>query len=38
MEPGFDPNQIISVGVKMGVGGGSTATYKGPIFIDGVDW
>ena len=38
MEPGFDPTQIIAVGIKMGAGGGSTAVYQGPIYIDAVDW
>ena len=38
MEAGFDPSQIIAIGVKMGSGGGSTAVYKGPIYIDAVDW
>jgi hypothetical protein len=35
---GFDPTQIIVIGVKMGTGSGSTATYNGPIYIDGVTW
>ncbi|MBV6399875.1 MAG: hypothetical protein CNIPEHKO_00152 [Anaerolineales bacterium] len=38
MEEGFDPRQIIAVGLKMGAGGSSTAIYQGPIFIDAVDW
>jgi len=38
MDCGFDPNQIIAVGVKMGAGGGSRATYKGPVYVDGVNW
>lgn len=38
MDLGFDPTQIIAVGVKMGAGGGSKAKYKGPVFIDAVDW
>lgn len=38
LEPGFDPGQIIAVGVKMAAGGGSTAVYQGPIYIDAVDW
>lgn len=37
-DPGFDPTQIIAVGVKMGAGGGSKAKYKDPVFIDAVDW
>jgi hypothetical protein len=38
MDQGFDPSQIIAVGIKMGSGGGSTAIYQGPIYIDAVDW
>ena len=34
----FDPTQIRRVGVKMGAGTGSTATYSGSIYIDGFDW
>jgi hypothetical protein len=38
MEPGFDPSQIIAVGLKLGAGGGSTAVYQGPIYVDAVNW
>jgi hypothetical protein len=38
MEQGFDPRQIIAVGVKMAAGAGSTVPYKGPIYLDAVDW
>lgn len=38
MDDGFDPTQIIAIGVKMGAGGGSTETYNGPVYVDGVDW
>ena len=38
MDDGFDPKQIIAVGVKMGAGGESSATYKGPVYVDAVDW
>ncbi|MDP3786798.1 MAG: carboxypeptidase regulatory-like domain-containing protein [Candidatus Omnitrophota bacterium] len=34
MDAGFDPTKIISVGVKIGAGTGSTATYNGPIYTD----
>ncbi|MDP2942028.1 MAG: hypothetical protein Q8O36_00725, partial [Candidatus Omnitrophota bacterium] len=34
MDAGFDPTKIISVGVKIGAGTGSTATYNGPIYAD----
>lgn len=37
MDDEFDPARIIFVGVKMGTGGGSTATYNGPIYVDAVD-
>lgn len=35
MTPGFDPNQIVIVGVKMGAG---RKGYKGPVFVDAVSW
>jgi hypothetical protein len=38
IEPGFDPSQIIAVGVKMAAGGRSTAVYPGPIYVDAVSW
>jgi hypothetical protein len=38
MEPGFDPTQIGAVGVKIAIGEGSTAKYRGPIYVDAVDW
>ena len=38
MEQGFDPSQIIAVGLKMGAGGESTVAYQGPIYVDSVDW
>ena len=38
IEPGFDPSQIIAVGIKMAAGGGSTAVYQGPIYIDALNW
>lgn len=38
VDPNFDPTQIIAVGVKMGTGGGSKERYKGPVYIDGVNW
>lgn len=38
MDTGFDPGQIIAVGVKMGAGGSSKAVYEGPIYLDAVDW
>jgi uncharacterized repeat protein (TIGR02543 family) len=38
MTPGFDPTQIRAVGVKIGAGTNSTATYQGAIYVDGVNW
>lgn len=38
MDDGFDPTQIIAIGVKMGAGGGSTETYNDSVYVDGVDW
>lgn len=38
VDPGFDPSQIIAVGIKIGAGGGSKVTYQGPIYIDAVNW
>lgn len=38
MDEGFDPTQIVMIGIKMGAGGGSTQAYDGPIYIDAVDW
>ena len=38
MDEGFDPSAIIAVGVKIGAGTPSTATYQGPIYVDGVNW
>lgn len=35
MTPGFDPNQIVIVGVKMGAG---KKGYKGPVFVDAISW
>ena len=34
MDAGFDPTKIISVGVKVGAGTGSTAVYNGPVYAD----
>ncbi len=38
MENGFDPSNIVIVGIKIGVGSDSIATYRGPIYIDGINW
>lgn len=34
----FDPTKIVTIGVKMGTGTGSKATYKGLIYIDDISW
>jgi hypothetical protein len=38
MDNGFDPTKIVEVGIKIGAGANSTATYAGPIYVDGVNW
>lgn len=38
MEQGFDPTQIVAVGLKMGAGKGSIAGYQGSIYVDTIDW
>lgn len=38
LDNGFDPTNIIVVGVKIGAGGGSKTTYRGTIYVDGVNW
>lgn len=38
MKPGFDPTKIMMVGIQIAAGGGSTACYSGPIYIDAINW
>lgn len=38
MDEGFDPSEIIVVGVKIGAGTNSMETYSGLIYVDGVTW
>jgi hypothetical protein len=38
MQPGFDPTQVVLVGIKIGAADGSTDTYTGPLWIDDVCW
>lgn len=38
MDPGFDPTKIVLLGVKVGAGGGSTATFSGTMCLDDVGW
>lgn len=35
-DPGFNPARIRSLGVKFGIGGGSSATYEGSLVITGL--
>jgi len=35
---GFDPTKIMVIGVKVGAGTASTAKYRGPIYMDAVNW
>lgn len=37
-QDGFDPTSIVVVGVKIAAGTGSSASFKGSIFIDELDW
>ncbi|MCX7956891.1 MAG: hypothetical protein N2643_03225 [Endomicrobia bacterium] len=37
-ESGFDMTKVRAIGVKIGTGGGSTATFSGNIWIDSVNW
>lgn len=38
IDPGFNPDQIICVGVRIVAPAGSTAKYDGPIYLDAVNW
>lgn len=38
MDQGFDSSRIVAIGVKMGTGSNSTATYQGNIYLDEVTW
>jgi fibronectin type 3 domain-containing protein len=38
VDSGFNDTQIREVGVKMAAGGGSVATYTGPIYVDYVNY
>lgn len=35
---GFNPREVIAVGLKMAAGGASSARYRGPLYVDAVDW
>ncbi|MFA5339022.1 MAG: PEP-CTERM sorting domain-containing protein [Candidatus Omnitrophota bacterium] len=34
VDSGFDPTQIMVMGVKIGTGGSATGTYDGPVYVD----
>jgi hypothetical protein len=38
MDSGFDPTQVVLLGLKIGAGTGSTATFSGTVWLDDVDW
>lgn len=38
IDVGFDPTNIVSVGVKIAAGSKSTATYVGPVYLDEFRW
>ncbi len=38
VDQGFNPKRIIAMGVKMGIGGRSSAKFKGAVYIDTVKW
>lgn len=38
MEEGFDPTQIIALGIKIAAGGNSAAQYSGALYLDAVQW
>jgi hypothetical protein len=38
MDPGFDPTRIVLLGVKVGAGGCSAATFSGTMCLDDVGW
>jgi len=37
-DDGFEPTKIVIVGIKIGAGDNSTTIFKGPIYVDGVNW
>ena len=37
-DPLFDPTQVVALGIKVGAGGGSTATFSGTLWLDEVRW
>ena len=37
-EPEFDPTQIVVIGIKIGIGTGSSASFRGSMFVDNIDW
>lgn len=37
-EQGFDPKNIVVIGIKIANGTGSSSSFKGSLFIDDIDW
>lgn len=37
-EEGFDPKNIVVIGIKIAIGTGSSSSFQGPLFIDDIDW
>jgi len=37
-DPLFDPTQVVALGLKIGAGGGSPATFTGTCWLDNVRW
>ncbi len=37
-DPLFDPTRVVALGLKVGAGGGSTATFSGTCWLDNVSW
>jgi hypothetical protein len=35
---GFDPSQVLAVGVKFSLGDDANAGYEGPVYLDAIDW
>jgi hypothetical protein len=38
MSEGFDPHEIVELGVQMNVEGDSEQTFQGKVYVDRVDW
>jgi len=38
IQPGFDPANVVAVGVKFGTGAAERNGYQGSVYVDDVDW